>query len=94
MIEAAKILQRRLPYRVPGKCMVCFVYTSLKLSGQLRVTEWAFEVPLSYDKPSESIRLFARSAEKVDSSIPGLQADQSAQQKPWRAYINPPTLLL
>ena len=66
-VEAAKILQRRVPYLVTGK---------------IRVTEWTFEVPLSYEKPGENIRLFGRSAEKAESptSLPKPQDEH----KPWR----------
>jgi hypothetical protein len=68
-IPPARLISNRL-HTVPGK---------------LKVAELFFDVPLDYAKPSEKqIRLFARSAEKLETPIIPAQSDE---QLPWMVYV-------
>lgn len=50
--------------------------------GELKITEFLFEVPENYAKPKDGLlRLFARSAEKVEK--PADQAKAEKKQLPW-----------
>ena len=56
--------------------------------GKLRITEHFFEVPRDYSKPSAgTLKLFARSARKVDNPADPSEQDDKKKQLPWMLYL-------
>jgi hypothetical protein len=53
----------------------------------LKIGEWFFEVPVDYAKPNkDTLRLFARSAEKVESPA-AAEKEKEKKQLPWFLYL-------
>jgi hypothetical protein len=84
-IPIAKIIEQR-SHLVPGKDKIylgVLAHYSF-LIGKLKITEHFFEVPRDYAKPSSgSLRLFARSAKKVEKPAEPEEDDPKKKQLPW-----------
>lgn len=60
------------------------------IPGRLKVSELLFDVPLDHSLPSasgESIRIFGRSVERVETPAAPATADQKVKQLPWFVYL-------
>jgi hypothetical protein len=64
------------------------------IPGKLKVAEFFFDVPLDYSKPTDKqIRLFARSAEKLETPIVPTKVEKASpttsggEQLPWMVYV-------